>query len=237
MKHAVWTLCLILCVGSAQADPSSTAKLQPKLTVRIFDFAGLPVQTLGGARTAASWIFRQAGIEVEWLDCSAAVRPAAAPGVCSGYISTGTATIRILPESTDLPAGKFGVAIRPGLVYVFVDRLQKVTEPTGFSFPLVLGHVIAHELGHLLLVDELHARTGIMNARLLTSQCSRPGVMRLTFTDSQAEQMETRLRAPDWRGAAPEVAVHRTGTGSEDPPSNTRVEALLREHSENTESR
>jgi hypothetical protein len=92
-----------------------------------------------------------------------------------------------------LSAAKAGFALWPNQAFVFFDRVLDVTKDTGFSRPRVLGHVMAHELGHLLLEGENHSTTGIMSANVLTRDC--PDVMPFVFTAMQSERMHAQLEA------------------------------------------
>src|SRR5262249_16253173 len=120
---------------------------------------------LGHAKQTASWIFQQAGIEVLWIDC-----PTPITHKPPSYIRAETypvLRITIVPASIadrlHLPPDKLGVSLQPDRVFVLYDRIDKVTSNTGaFYKPSVLGNVIAHELGHLLLPAEGHSQTGIM---------------------------------------------------------------------------
>ena len=58
----------------------------------------------------------------------------------------------------------------------------------------MLGHVITHEMGHLLLPPKAHSPSGIMQAGLNT-QLAAQG--RLFFTASQAQQIWTKIRTDE----------------------------------------
>ena len=53
-----------------------------------------------------------------------------------------------------------------------------------------LGHVIAHEIGHLLLPTRAHSPSGIMKAGLDGERAAQGA---LFFTREQARQIRTRL--------------------------------------------
>lgn len=52
---------------------------------------------------------------------------------------------------------------------VFYDRVEALAKRGDFSQALILGHGVAHEIGHLLLRTMAHSRTG---------SCARTGVGR-----------------------------------------------------------
>jgi hypothetical protein len=52
------------------------------------------------------------------------------------------------------------------VAYVFTDRIAAQVLHKSTPIGVLLGHVIAHEIGHVLLGPGGHARAGIMRARL-----------------------------------------------------------------------
>jgi len=171
-------------------------KPEAQLTVRVYNLAKVPHQTLQLAEETAAWIFRRSGIELRWVDCPISTPDIPTLSECAPTTDPLTASIRILPQPISerfaLPAAKFGVAFPPDKVFVFFDRVQSATKDTGFSRPKVLAHIMAHELGHLLIQPEVHSTTGIMTENLLSKDCQRPGV--LVFTPPQGEQMRAQLQ-------------------------------------------
>jgi hypothetical protein len=77
------------------------------------------------------------------------------------------------------------------------ERVQQLSLRLGGDTAVVLGYVIAHELGHLLLGVQSHSRSGIMShpfdgrELLLASQ----GLLR--FTPSQAKRIREMLQVTD----------------------------------------
>ena len=84
------------------------------------------------------------------------------------------------PEATDIrlrilaaPIQKvfqdpvFGFAVHPVLASVYYDYAVRraKSDDAEFEVPIILGCVIAHELGHLLLGSNGHSVTGIMQPR------------------------------------------------------------------------
>ena len=69
-----------------------------------------------------------------------------------------------------------------------------VTITIGADAGLILGHVIAHEIGHLLLPYNSHARTGLMRGGWDTQQAMRAATGALTFTPKEAALILERLQ-------------------------------------------
>ena len=134
---------------------------------------------------------------MRWSICAKTEQDARNAGFCTASTRPVMITAKLLPqdmsERAGLAAENFGVALPNNQVYVLFDRVQRITKDSDLSRPLVLGHIIAHELGHVLLVGEGHFARGIMSERLMSAQCERPGVMRLAFTPEQAERMRAQI--------------------------------------------
>jgi hypothetical protein len=111
-------------------------------------------------------------------------------------------TVKIVSEAI---AGKvidgraMGVAVgtrekRGTLAYAFYGRIADVTRTIGADTGLILGHVIAHEIGHLLLPYDAHAKTGLMRGGFDQKQAQRAATGLLTFTSDEAALIRTRLQ-------------------------------------------
>jgi predicted Zn-dependent protease len=72
--------------------------------------------------------------------------------------------------------------------YIFMKRLEHAARRQGRDFNAVLGRVLAHEVGHLLLPGRGHSNRGIMRDTL--DSWSARGE---TFTPSQRQQIQMRL--------------------------------------------
>ena len=157
----MWLPRLVVFVSLACSFADGAGKPNAKLTVKVYNYAKVPGDTLVQGENTAAWIFRRAGIETRWIDCPTSAEDVPKFPECEQLTDPLARTVKLLPRSMsekfDLPPAKFGFALRPNEAFVFFDRVLEVTKDTGFSRPRVLGHVMAHELGHLLLEGESHS--------------------------------------------------------------------------------
>src|SRR5262245_66385177 len=84
---------------------------------------------------------------------------------------------------------------RGGMAFVLSDRVEGSASSHHVSISRVLGEVIAHELGHLLLPANSHSERGIMH----DVWNLRSGLLEY-FTTAQAEMIRRRLAS---RGGSP----------------------------------
>ena len=200
---------LAFCLCSFVAGPAgcSTAigaqsSHAGKIEIRVYDYVSLTSKTLNEAETEASRVLQQAGIETDWR--LAALSAAEADGLAAAPpMQPTTVVLRILDRqrSEKLIVRKealgYGVPCpvdEPGcMTSILYTRVEALAKQGDASLAQILGHAIAHELGHLLLGSNAHSISGIMQAR------SRGDVLRqatkglLLFTTEQAGRMRNEV--------------------------------------------
>lgn len=179
-------------VQSAEAhSPDAGASF----TVQIHDYAEVEPKQLAEAKRVAAAIFEKAGVVSSWMEGDTSEKPNSHL-VEQGPSRLSYIYVHILPQSM---AGQ--IAIRsntmgwaPGsgpdrtFVYVFYDRVEKFAAKT--SCPCVsqiLGEVIAHEIGHILLNLTSHSQAGIMRGDWGLKDMQDVVYGSLLFTQRQAE--------------------------------------------------
>ena len=71
-------------------------------------------------------------------------------------------------------------------VTIYADRVEVVSRTNLAAFYRVLGHAIAHEVGHVLLRSGAHDTTGLMRGAWAKSDWQRAAVTIIPFTPGQA---------------------------------------------------
>ena len=141
--------------------------------VRVYDSSSGHGRTRATAiRTAAS-IVAEAGLAIDWTDCTRASQA----GACNGLRGPNDLIVRIMPVAV---SGSPGLKIRDqskaplgfsvvdpvvgagAIAMVFLDRVLVLSQRTGADPGRLLGRAIAHEIGHLLLGTTAHSRNGLM---------------------------------------------------------------------------
>jgi hypothetical protein len=80
-------------------------------------------------------------------------------------------------------------------VWIFYPRVRAYSADLGMQASQLLGHVIAHEVGHLLLPLGAHSLAGVMRPEWDTKQVKSAAKGLLTFTPDQAVLIRERLQA------------------------------------------
>ena len=175
------------------------------LSVRVYNYAHASRGMLSYAENEAGRIIGATGVAVAWLDCLApqgVLQPAAEQGGqdCSGPVSGTTVVLRILPRST--PASTvfrdtmFGYADGTALASVFYSRIEDLAcyvNRDETEIPVIFGHAMAHEIGHLLLGSASHSKTGIMCGQWDRNYLRSALVGREVFSLDQIERIQAEV--------------------------------------------
>jgi hypothetical protein len=185
---------LLLFSGAAHGFPA------PQVRIAIRNDARIPERVLTQAADEANRIFRQAGVDTVWTVCQSSNAGTSTQPDCLGQGDLTHLSLHIVPWSSQLGDSTFGVAFLSdeGVgVYsdVFYPLVEKLHGDCDASPSRVLGHVMAHEIGHLLLGLRSHSALGIMQPRWQGEALRRIGMGTLLFTAEQARSMREKILA------------------------------------------
>ena len=142
---------------------------QREIAVQLYNSASAPKGEVQKALGEAGWILSQAGIRAQWVDCGNSVRGGAELRGCQPRTETGLFVLSIVSEDPRGPgaAEALGFAVfagrKNGAVVVYSHIRSALRDNPQYADCNLLGHVIAHELGHLLLRSPQHG-DGVMKA-------------------------------------------------------------------------
>lgn len=163
------------------------------MVVFVRDYAGVAPKILRRAEAEAARITRTAGIELRWLHCP----PTGDVQQCRDTADNRTLILDLLgAQSTrrNGDAGALGFASPPesgpfwSYAGVFCDRVEALDSPVA-GRAVVLGHAMAHEIGHMLLGVGGHASDGIMKAEWQKRELWRAARGDLIFSASQRKRI------------------------------------------------
>lgn len=182
--------------GALAKTPKDAERQQ--MAVTVCDRSAVKSETMETAKEAASRVFHRAAIDIDWIDLPAET--------CALPTMARALTVIIAPHSppdwTSPDAMGFapaGTGDRPR-VYIFMNLIKEFISyfglPTGEdrSLGIVLGHAIAHELGHVLIPGDAHSALGIMSARWNYEHWRAAMSGTLLFIPKQETIMRDRLR-------------------------------------------
>ncbi len=189
----VWTFLTISFPASASEIPKG-----PQVTVNIYNDAQVPTQVLTQAIEEATRIFRKIGVDTVWMECPSPRADAVRASGCHPPSGPAVLALRIVPWSSKLGQAVFGSAFlshegEGTYCDVFYDSAQKLHQDWHVSLSQILGHTMAHEVGHLLLGTNAHSQMGIMRPKWLRQELRRVGMGTLLFTPDQGRSIQTKL--------------------------------------------
>ena len=134
--------------------PGATAHPVEPLTIALVvgDHAQVPERVLTCAKAEAARIYRSAGIELVWSD----TLDFSLPQMIVNIVAKPTGASPSVPESLAVKSKDWRVlGVAPGhkergdlAAWAFYERILDVATMLGVDPGLLLGHVIAHEMGH-----------------------------------------------------------------------------------------
>jgi hypothetical protein len=163
----------LICLGAATFLSLSAAPLAqsvPSLRLRAYNGFGVAGPEIVLALRTAEEILRDAGLVPSWRECRTPSGPsAAASDRCDDVVAGAEMVLRLVaaPRSVRPPVtlGFSHVDAGTGvgtLATVFPDRVKAMAARTGTNAGVLMGRVVAHEVGHLLLGTMAHASGGLM---------------------------------------------------------------------------
>jgi hypothetical protein len=213
-----WTLSAGLALASGLTGFSPTAVLaasetSPAITIHVRNYAGVAPQTLKEAEKVATEIYRKAGVETRWADIPLNAENGQLNSAGNPTFTLADIQLSIFPDvmsdQSGLPSNVMGLAPGTGpdrgIVYVFDSKVRTLYWRMSsvyingdmdryVSIGQVLGHAIAHEIGHLLLNQQVHSSHGIMRGEWGFADFRDMTCGMLLFTPHQAEFLRTDVR-------------------------------------------
>ena len=207
--HSGWVTLGVALAGLGGAAPNAAARRaedQVSFTVHVSNYAQVAAKELADAERVAAAVFKRAGVASTWADINDISS--------TGHPNTGDpnparlSLISVHIQSSSLAGplrlGDSVMGLAPGagpgrkLVYVFYDRVKELAERQAAAQVKgeivarageyqILGEMIAHEIGHILLDMPGHSETGIMRGGWDLKDLQDVAYGSLFFTAQQAQ--------------------------------------------------
>jgi len=157
---------------AAFAGAAASAQEAPReLTVRLYNASGIPVEEMLAARRAVASIFEGTGVNLVLRPCGRQPGGSDPVDACSEPLGPSEVVVRVMNApafSTSLHPEAYGLSYivretnRGWLATVFSDRIGSASARLKIDSGTLLGLVMAHEIGHLLLGVDYHGASGVM---------------------------------------------------------------------------
>jgi len=199
--------------GSAAPQPVAGQPGQElKLTAPVYDYAGLGRATFQLAARDTRRIFIDAGVNLELVFCPVSAADIGKEFSCLPDPAKLRVTLKILPETMARRLVRAPDEMGRSMVttaYVFLDRIEDFAKGDRKLRNQLLGHVFAHELGHLILGHGTHSKAGIMKP-LWVGDMSQLRQGSLLFHPAEVKRIRS------W-------AMEQSGLGTQQPGSSRPI--------------
>jgi hypothetical protein len=211
----------VLLTGTLFAVSGRAAVIPDGVIVRVYDNAGILAGDRARAISRAREILTRAELEIEFRDCVG--RSSQASAVCAAPPAPGELIVRLArhPNRVDMSARHDSADVSHALGHsmidtatgtgtlatVFVDRIEVMARQARTDRPAMVGRVMAHEIGHLLLGTNAHSKTGLMREIWTLAELTRNRAQDWLFSNAQSD----RLREARLLGRRATTAAARAG--------------------------
>ncbi len=145
-------------------------------------------------------IYRSTGVTIEWLDCTPALRQEAVSPGCHDRLRPTTLMVQLLSrkmtKGVPVSSRVYGYAVpeinRAGL---FFGRIEDYSVAHGLEQRALLGMVLAHEIGHVLLGKGSHSGAGLMRCPWTKKNITDAARGLLSFAPKQARMIHQEVLA------------------------------------------
>jgi hypothetical protein len=210
-----WILFVLILCSRAFPAKAEDGRL-PELVVAVHNHAGVSANTLAQTERTASSIFKQAGVDVDWANCDLPAEEGQIASSCHVTEFPRHLQLSIARRSKNFTESILGVSFLAEdgsgcYSDVFLEPTEELHEKLqAIDLGTLLGHVVAHEIGHLLLGTNSHSDVGIMRPQWNGRDLANASKGELHFTQAQGQTMRARVAASLGRN---ERVVVTTGSG------------------------
>lgn len=196
------TLILLLALILSNRLLAADGDEERAVSIRIHDYAHIEDAALARAQEVVSGMYGAIGVRTDWLEPLQQ-----SDGVfdrVGALDSTPSDLVVIILTSAMadrgvIPDGIMGfAAIERGVggrvAYVIYDRVRDFAGDTTVDDMRMMGIVMAHEIGHLLLTHQSHSAGGLMRGRWQQSEFRSARPHDLQFSEPQASEIRRTLR-------------------------------------------
>ncbi len=178
-------------------SPAMGLENSPELRISVYNEACVPDTDVAKAEATARYVLERAGVHVLWTNRSGQVLSGTEPGRVDDV--SKRLYVHILQQPRGPSSDVFGMAFSSpdGLgryIDVFYDPIQALSYQHLSSGEL-LGYVIAHEIGHLLLGLKAHSRIGIMKPNWGSAELREASMGQLLFSAAESSRITVKFGA------------------------------------------
>lgn len=189
-------LCFLLSTITCPAEAYSASETPAfTITIHVYNYAAVPQKALARASEEAGRILKKVGLRALWVDHALSASDLRHPHHSTDSWDGTHFAVRLLHQSREGSSkNAMGEALSLETANLFMNRVTEQAATGELSASRMLGHAIAHEIGHLLLGDNSHSPGGIMAAPWTKHDLSQMGKGALLFTHQEVTRIQQEVR-------------------------------------------
>jgi hypothetical protein len=190
-------LAILAALPGAGAEAREPADGRPiPVAVSVFNDARIPPAVLEAAGIRARRVLENAGMALTWLDCGSPGDRRGDAG-CTAISFPSHLSVRLVKGASPVSEDTFGQSVlddrgQGSYAYVYAGAVAGSRFANVVDEGDLLGYVVAHEIGHLLLGRASHSATGLMCAVWQAGELGQAAKGNLYFTAREREKIRSR---------------------------------------------
>lgn len=163
-----------------------------RLAVYVENYAGVPARELATAQAEVEDVFLAAGVQISWRRGGSPIGSAEASGNAGEPRRLTLLVVNVQTAAGSPKGSALGLAVRArSRAFVFYNRVLDIGGSRPVDNGVILGRVMAHEIGHLLLPPGPHTHYGLMRGEV-----DLDGTNPSRFTRDEASSIRASLVQP-----------------------------------------
>jgi hypothetical protein len=207
MRHVVTGLIITVAIlGARFSSASESPAAEHPITIQIHDYSRLPADSLSSATAIVTRMYERIGVRINWVGVvrwegghasferrEETSHPAIARLTMIILNPKMAARGRVAPDVLGFAAvADEGMG---SIAYAIYDRVRSVALEVPANEADLLGFVMAHEIGHLLLPRGSHSGAGLMRSNWDVRDLGRVDLQNLQFSTEQASQIRSTIES------------------------------------------
>jgi hypothetical protein len=199
MKSLIGSIVFILLIaaffGAGNVEAKSK-KQTDSIIVGISNIAGMPESVLEQAEKVAATVLEDAGIIPAWAACPKPGEKLADYPSCPKSFGINRILVKMghpFERKDGFKESNFGMVMGSQVIIVFA-QVDEAARQAQIHTASALGMIMAHEIGHILLGDNSHAKTGIMRPQWKPQEFVQGSPAYCQFTSVQAGKIHATLQ-------------------------------------------
>jgi len=200
MRQVVTGIVITVAILGARFSSAADSAAEQIITVQIQDHAHVPAASLSSATAMVTRMYERIGVRIKWTKVvrwegghASFDHREATSDAAIGQLTVIVLNPKMAARGHVAP-GVLGFAAVPDegmgrIAYAIYDRVRSIALEVPTNESDLLGFVMAHEIGHLMLPRGSHSRSGLMKSDWDIRDLGRVDLQKLQFSELQAAQI------------------------------------------------